>query len=173
MIYFNIEFAIEYRQLIFQTVQTEEPFKSISEAIIGGNLILAILFTFLVNLTIGAFLTTTLVGVIFFIPILITVFRGWVIGIAYYGIFDTPTSATLALGTLIFELGAYVFSGAAGINIGLSFIFPKRIYAALNRWEAFKEAWRDAARLYVIVIVLLALGAIWEIIGIFLLIQSQ
>ena len=66
--------------------------------------------------------------------------------------------------TLLLEWGAYVFSAAAGINISLSTIFPSR-YQVDSRWIAFKEAWKDAGRIYVIVIILLALGAIWEMVG--------
>jgi hypothetical protein len=44
---------------------------------------------------------------------------------------------------------------------------PKR-YGVQGRWAAFKTAWKNAARVYVIVVVLLALGAIWEMTGILL-----
>jgi uncharacterized membrane protein SpoIIM required for sporulation len=76
------------------------------------------------------------------------------------------------MGTLLLELGAYVFSGTAGINIALAPLMPQR-EGTQSRFAAFKAAWEDAARLYVIVIILLALGAIWEMTGLFLLIRPS
>jgi uncharacterized membrane protein SpoIIM required for sporulation len=76
----------------------------------------------------------------------------------------------LGLGTMILELGAYVFSGAAGINIAVAPILPRR-YGVQSRWVAFKMAWKDAAKIYVIVIILLALGAVWEMTGLFFVLR--
>jgi hypothetical protein len=36
---------------------------------------------------------------------------------------------------------------------------------------AFKMAWKDAAKIYLIVVILLALGAAWEMTGIFLVLR--
>jgi uncharacterized membrane protein SpoIIM required for sporulation len=71
------------------------------------------------------------------------------------------------VGTAVLELGAYVFSAAAGIHLSLSAVFPKR-QGLDSRRAAFKQAWKDAAYVYVIVVLLLALGAIWEMVGIYL-----
>src|SRR3990170_887588 len=51
---------------------------------------LKIAYTFLFNLTIGAFLSTTVPGIIFFFPYIVTVFRAWVIGVIFYGTMSTP-----------------------------------------------------------------------------------
>jgi hypothetical protein len=141
-------------------------------SLISGNLALAIAFTFLVNLSIGAFVYTTLIGVI---PILggvgsvaVTGLRGFVIGLTYYYAFKVSMGYTVvALGTLVLELGAYVFSAAAGINTSLSAVFPRR-YQVESRWTAFKMAWKDAAKIYAIVVILLVLGAVWEMAGIYI-----
>jgi uncharacterized membrane protein SpoIIM required for sporulation len=71
---------------------------------------------------------------------------------------------------MILELGAYVFSGAAGINIALAPILPRR-YETQSRWMAFKMAWKDAAKIYLIVVILLALGAAWEMTGLSLVLR--
>lgn len=93
--------------------------------------------------------------------------RGLIVGITYYYAFGVSIPyRVLSLGTAILELGAYVFSAAAGINV--SAIFPRR-HGTDSRWTAFKMVWKDAARLYAIVIILLALGAAWEIGGIYIL----
>jgi len=166
------QMAVETAQLVSGAVLTETPFTTILQSLRGGELVQAILITFLLNLTTGAFLSTTVPGIIPLVGALgtmaITLFRGFIIGVTYPEILaSSPAGFALGMGTLILELGAYVFSGAAGINIALAPILPRR-YGVQSRWAAFKMAWKDAARIYVIVIILLALGAIWEMTGIFL-----
>lgn len=175
MVHIQVPFAMELSEMLVEDIATQQPFTSIMEALGSGNLALAIALTFLVNLSVGAFVTTTLPGVIPLvggvISVAMTGFRGFIIGILYYEVFKVPMGfAVVAVGTLLLEWGAYVFSAAAGINISLSTIFPSR-YQVDSRWVAFKEAWKDASRLYVIVIALLALGAIWEMVGIYILVS--
>jgi len=167
--------ALDLAQLVSGAVLTESPFTTILQSLSTGDLVQAILITFLLNLSTGAFLSTTLPGIIPLIGALgtvtITLFRGFIIGITYPAVLASSAAGfVLGMGTMILELGAYVFSGAAGINIALAPIMPKR-YGAQSRWVAFKMAWKDAARIYVIVIVLLALGAIWEMTGLFLVLR--
>jgi len=164
--------AVETGQALRQTVLTEQPFTSILQYLQGGQLVGAILMTLLVNLTVGAFLTTTLPGIVPLIGalgiIVVTCVRGFTIGIVYPEILAaSPAGFALGLGTLILELGAYVFSGAAGINIALAPILPRR-YGVQSRWVALKMAWKDAAKVFVIVTILLILGAVWEMTGLFL-----
>ena len=164
--------AVETAQAITASVLTETPFTSIMQSLQGGELLQAILITFLLNLTTGAFLTTTLPGIMplvgAFGTIAITLLRGFIIGVTYPEILASSAAGlALGLGTMILELGAYVFSGAAGIHVALAPIMPNR-YGVQSRWTAFKAAWKDAVRVYVIVAVLLALGAIWEMTGILL-----
>jgi len=163
--------AVETAQAITGSVLTETPFTTIIQALQGGQLLQAVLVTFLLNLTTGAFLTTTLPGIIPLVgalgPIAVTLTRGFVIGVTYPEILASSAAGfALGFGTMVLELGAYVFSGAAGINIALAPIMPRR-YGVESRWAAFKMAWKDAAKIYVIVVILLALGAIWEMTGIF------
>src|SRR3990170_2968954 len=122
---------------------------------------LKIAYTFLFNLTVGALLSTTIPGIIFFFPYIVTVFRAWVIGVIFYGTMSTPIHYVIFYGTFILEFGGYVFSSAAGINIGLSLLNP--IWKGKEtRLEAFKAAIKDAILLLVITATLLFLGAVWE-----------
>ena len=164
--------AVQTAQGVRESVLTEVPFTTIAQSLRGGELAQAILITFLVNLTLGAFLTTTLPGIIPLVgllgPIAITLIRGFVVGTVYPEIIASSLGGfALGLGTMILELGAYVFSGAAGIHVSLAPIMPIR-YGVQGRWAAFKTAGKDAAKVYVIVVILLALGAIWEMTGILL-----
>jgi len=122
---------------------------------------LKILYTFGFNLIVGAFLSTTLPGIIFFLPYLITVFRAWIVGVIFYGIMPTSLHMALFYGTFILEFGGYVFSSAAGINIGLSLLNPAW-KAKETRGEAVKTAIEDAKLLFVFVATFLFLGAVWE-----------
>jgi uncharacterized membrane protein SpoIIM required for sporulation len=164
--------AVEISRGLQESVLTQQPFTSILQSLQGGELLKAILVTFLVNLTTGAFLTTTLPGIVPLVgslgTIAVTVLRGFVVGITYPEVLSSsPAGFALGLGTMILELGAYVFSGAAGINIALAPILPRR-YGTQSRWMAFKMAWKDTAKIYLIVVIFLALGAAWEMTGIFL-----
>jgi uncharacterized membrane protein SpoIIM required for sporulation len=169
------QIAVEISRGLRESVLTQQPFTSILQSLQGGELLKAILVTFLVNLTTGAFLTTTLPGVVPLVgslgTIAVTVLRGFVVGITYPEVLSSsPAGFALGLGTMILELGAYVFSGAAGINIALAPMLPRR-YGTQSRWMAFKMAWKDAAKIYLIVVIFLALGAAWEMTGILLVLR--
>jgi uncharacterized membrane protein SpoIIM required for sporulation len=117
-------------------------------------------------------MTTTLPGIVPLVgslgTIAVTLLRGFVIGIIYPEVLRSSFGGfALGFGTMILELGAYVFSGAAGINIALAPILPRR-YGVQSRWVAFKMAWKDTAKVYLFVVILLALGAVWEMTGLFL-----
>lgn len=91
----------------------------------------AILITFLLNLTSGAFLTTTLLGIIPLVgaldTIMIALIMGFVIGVVYPEILaSSAVGFVLGFGTMMLELGAYVFSGAAGIHIALAPVMPRK-----------------------------------------------
>ena len=171
--------VMELVEPIVDGISNNPVYIPIISALEKGNIAFAIAYTFSINLASGAFASTTLPGVIPFLGALITIlmtgFRGFIIGMVFT-LAASMTSevngfgwAILVLGTLILELGAYVFSATAGINISLSTIFPGR-YQTESRWTAFKEAWKDAGRIYILVIILLTLGAIWEMVGIYFLI---
>lgn len=174
-VHYQLIFALELRDMTAQTVLRDPLLMTVLGALRAGDLTQAILVTLIVNLIIGAFISTTLPGVVPIIGILLilhtTVYRGGILGIVYYGVLASSVSQMLVgLGTLILELGGYVFSGAAGINIGLALIFPKR-YSVESRWTAFLEAWKDALRIYTVVLTLLVLGSVWEMTGLLLLIR--
>ncbi len=167
--------ALDLAQLVSGAVLTESPFTTILQSLSSGDLVQAILVTFLLNLSTGAFFSTTLPGILplvgAFGTVAITLFRGFIIGVTYPAVLASSGAGfVLGMGTMVLELGAYVFSGAAGISSALAPILPKR-YGTASRWVAFKMAWKDAARIYVIVIILLALGAIWEMAGLFLVLR--
>jgi len=167
-------FALSLRTSILEMITRDAPFTTVTNILKARNLLAAIAFTFLVNLSSGAFFSTTFLGVV---PLLgcggislVTIYRGFSLGVVYHAVLaQSPAAFALGVGTLILELGGYVFSGAAGIALSLATIFPKR-YGNESRWGAFKRTWRDVTTLYIVVVVLLLAGAVWEMTGLFLLV---
>lgn len=170
LVYFRVPYAVGVAETVRESVSVSPVFTPVLSALREGNLAFAIAYTFLFNLF-GAFLWTTFPGIIplggGLVAAVVSALRGFTIGTGADRVFGASVGYTIAaIGTLILELGAYVFSAAAGINISLSAVFPRR-YRVRSRRTASRMAWRDAARLYVIVVILLVLGAIWEIVGIY------
>ncbi|NIQ33674.1 MAG: hypothetical protein GTN80_08570, partial [Nitrososphaeria archaeon] len=110
MVYIQIPFAVDFGKSITEGISVSPVFTPIIGALESGNLALAIAYTFLVNLSSGAFASTTLPGVI---PLLggvgsaaVTGLRGFIIGaiFSYAGVFEISTGYTvLTVGTLILE----------------------------------------------------------------------
>lgn len=129
---------------------------------LAAHLILKILYTFSFNLIVGAFISTTLAGVVFFLPYILAVWRSFIIGILFSGMETSPLMSIVFFGTALFEFTAYSMSSALGTDLGLSLIFPGRKETA-SRWEAFGISFKQGIWLYVLVVILLFIGAIWEI----------
>jgi len=129
--------------------------------LLAESLPLKILYTFFFNLIFGAFLSTTIMGFIFFMPYMIAVWRGFIIGVLVYGTNTTPAMIAVFYGTFILEFGAYSISSAIGTDVGLSLLFPGR-KGTDSRLEALGAALSDGRKLYLIVVLLLLAGAIWE-----------
>jgi len=129
---------------------------------LASSLLLKIIYTFGFNLIFGAFISTTLSGLVFFVPYVIAVWRSFIIGVLFYGMDSSPLQSIVFFGTAILEFGAYSLSSALGTDIGLSLLFPGRKGTASRR-EAVRTTIKEGMWLYLIVIVLLFIGAIWEI----------
>jgi len=129
---------------------------------LAASLVLKITYTFGFNLIFGAFLSTTLTGLVFFVPYALAVWRSFIIGILFYGMDASPLQSVVFYGTAILEFGAYSLSSALGTEIGLCLLFPSR-KATNSRGTAIKRAFQEGIWLYVIVILLLFISAIWEI----------
>ena len=116
---------------------------------------------FLINLF-GDFTQFTVLSILI-VPAVFTLgVGGWLQGISLAGV---HASSGLSLG-LFFLMGdlewiTYVLATAAGVNIGLSVLMPRR-QAAATRWLAFKRAWGEAGRLYLVIIGILAVQSFFE-----------
>ena len=145
--------------------QVEKIFGRFREPLREGNLkviALCSLMVFAIN-TLGSVINFTLPGILI-VPIAGTLlFSGWMQGISLAGIQASSFLSLflfLCMGCL--EWATYVIASAGGVNIGLSIVSPKRQGVA-SRWKAFKLAWRDAGRLYIIIAIILSVQAVFEI----------
>ncbi len=116
---------------------------------------------FLINFS-ADFIQFTLLSILIVPPIFTLGIGGWLQGISLAGI---HASSALSFGLFLLmgglEWSTYVLATTAGVNIGLSVLMPKR-QAAQTRGLAFKRAWGEAGRLYLVIIGILAIQAIFE-----------
>ena len=148
-----------------QAQQIEKIFGRFRQPVRDGHLgaiALCSLIVFAVN-TFGNFINFTLPG-IFIVPVAVTLLLGgWMQGISLAGIRASSfLSMFLFLSMGCLEWVTYVIASVSGVNIGLSILVPKR-QVVTSRWKAFKLAWRDAGRLYIIILIILAFQAVFEI----------
>lgn len=153
--------ALELRAEQLKNIQ-ELPYLKPLTGILADNLPLKILYTFGFNLIFGAFVSTTVMGLVFFFPYLIAVWRSFIIGILVADMDTSPVMAVIFYGTFILEFGAYCISSAIGTDLGLSVLWPSR-KGKTTRSEAFRAAARDGMKLYLLVAIILFISAIWEI----------
>ena len=148
-----------------------EPIATIARLLGERRLLAAIALTFAWNFGIAACLASTAIGVLFPLPPLLGLLRGFVIGVVFAGRLRLFSLHGLVMGgTFLLEIGAYVLAGALGMGVGLA-LLPRRGQAPLLR-ERLAEALADLRHLLPVVALLLLLGAIWENAGLFLLSQS-
>jgi len=148
-----------------------EPIATIARLLGERRLLAAIALTFAWNFGIAACLASIAIGVLFPLPPLLGLLRGFLIGVVFAGRLRLFSLYGLVMGgTFLLEIGAYVLAGALGMGVGLA-LLPRRGQAPLLR-ERLAEALADLRHLLPVVALLLLLGAIWENAGLFLLSQS-
>ncbi len=148
-----------------------EPIATIARLLGERRLLYAVALTFAWNFGVAACLASTAVGVLFPLPPLLGLLRGFLIGVVFAGRLRLFSLHGLVMGgTFLLEIGAYVLAGALGMRIGLA-LLPRRGQAPLLR-ERLAEALADLRHLLPVVALLLLLGAIWENAGLFLLGQG-
>ncbi|NIN66552.1 MAG: stage II sporulation protein M [Anaerolineae bacterium] len=141
----------------------EGPLAAVGGAYLGGNVIAAAVLTFVFNLSVGSLLTITL-------PSLIVPFSGLLLGAyraALWGLILAPTNTELALVmiphslTLLLEGQAYILAMLAVYVQGKAFLWPDSVGAA-NRSQGYVTGLKLSARLYLLVLFVLALAAVYE-----------
>ena len=142
---------------------TEGPLSAVGSAYVGGQVLWAMVLTFVVNLFLGSIAVITL-------PSLVIPFSGLLIG-AYravlWGLLLSPTTPELRLVmiphslVLILEGQAYILAMLAAYVHGRAFLWPRSVGAATRR-QGYGLGVKRSVRIYLLVVLLLAAAAIYE-----------
>ncbi len=142
------------------------------QALKSGNILQATVLIFLHNLIVGSFLTITL-------PSLVIPFSGMVVAFLQAiicGLVLSPTTDRMQLYmiphslTLLIEIQAYILA-LLGVYIqGKSFILPKSV-GVETHWAGYKIGLKYTCKLYLVVIPLLAIAALYESIEVILMMK--
>jgi len=142
---------------------TEGPLSALGSAYDGGQVISAIVLTFLVNLFLGTLIEIS-------VPALIIPFSGLLMGLlraSLWGLLLAPTTPNLAGPmiphslTLLIEGQAYVLAMLAVYIQGKAFIWPAA-YGQIGHLRGYVEGLRRTGGIYVLVTLALAVAAIYE-----------
>jgi hypothetical protein len=145
----------------------EGPLAGIGAAYTGGQLLRAIILTFVVNLVAGSFVSITL-------PALVIPFSGLLVGglrAVLWGLIFSPTTlavgssetfyGVLASGVLLLEGQAYVLVMLATVIQGQAFLWPASVGA--TSWkQGYLVGLKRTASLYLLVVLVLAVAAVYE-----------
>ena len=142
---------------------TEGPLSAVGSAYVGGQVLRAMVLTFVVNLIIGSIAVITL-------PSLVIPFSGLLIGAfraVLWGLLLSPTSPELRLVmiphslVLILEGQAYILAMLAVYVHGRAFLWPRSVGAATRR-QGYELGVKRSVRIYLLVVLLLAVAAVYE-----------
>jgi len=167
----QIGWIVDLKKMILEQLENFSALETISVYLQDGKVLQAILYTFGFNFVSGSFFATVLTGIFVPLPLFVMIERGIMIGLLYGDTTGSTWYYIIFYGTLILEFGAYVLSTSAGVNIGLSYLFPKR-FGTKNRIEAFGKSWIEAGKVMMMVAIVLFIAAVWEIGGLYFLIQK-
>ena len=164
MVHAGNKFALDYRdQVVNRSLQSNPA----SLAYGQGRNIQAAFWDFAGNLVLGA-VPKTISGfsVVLVYPMVIQ--QAWVGGIVsvrgnHNSRLSQPRPAIYYLLTLLLQLVPYSLAVGAGVNVGVA-LFRTPLYYEGQKWLGIlpKEALRDVARIYLIVIPLFLVASLWE-----------
>ena len=148
------------------------PLSFVGQAYVNTQVFTAILATFFVNLLLGSFASVTL-------PSLIIPFSGILVGIyraILWGLLLSPANPDLRLVmilhsiTLILEGQAYILTMLAAYIQGRAFLWPKSV-GLESRAKGYLEGLKRTGKLYLLIILTLAIAAIYEVIEVIIMIK--
>lgn len=146
------------------------PLAFVGQAYVNAEVLKAILATFFINLFIGSFGTITL-------PSLVIPFSGFLIGIyraVLWGLLLSPAHPDMRLImiphmlTLIIEGQAYILTLLAAYIQGRAFLWPQSV-GLESRARGYLEGLKRTGKIYVLVILTLAIAAVYEVIEVVLM----
>ncbi|BCP52986.1 hypothetical protein K32_16030 [Kaistia sp. 32K] len=146
---------------MFEVLSQPGYMKAGADAYAGGHLLLAIGLTFVTNLGVSVVLTTLPSFVVPFSGILATLHRGALWGVLFAPI--GPFRGTLIPHslTLLLEGQAYVLAAFAAYVQGQLILRPRH-YGIGSRWEGYRAGAVTVARIYVLIVLVLIVAAVYE-----------
>ena len=170
-IYFNPNLQETLLAAVGQTFEEGGILGAVGEAYSGGQVVSATLLTFVVNLFIGSLLSIS-------VPSLVIPFSGLLLGVyraVLWGLMLSPAYQPLvgpmiphAL-TLILEGQAYIVAMLGVYIHGRYFLWPA-IAGVEGRGRGYLAGLKASARLYVLVALLLAIAAVYEVLEVIFLV---
>jgi len=169
-----VAFNPSLQQLLLDAVGSafnEGPLSTVAAAYSGGQVLLAIVFTFVVNLTIASFLWITL-------PSLVIPFSGLLTGACravLWGLLFSPSSPEMRIVmiphslTLILEGQAYILAMLAAYVQGRAFLWPATVDATTHT-QGYWAGVKRSVRLYLLVAIVLAVAAVYEVLEVIFII---
>lgn len=148
------------------------PLATVGGAYLGGNVLAATVLTFVVNLLGGSLLAITLPSLL--LPFVGLVMGGW--RAVLWGLALAPTSPEVALVmiphsvVLLLEGQAYILAMLAVYIHGKSFLRPRSI-GLTSHILGYVAGLKLSARLYLLVLIVLAVSAIYEALEIVLVVR--
>ena len=148
------------------------PLATVGGAYLGGNVLAATVLTFVVNLLGGSLLAITLPSLL--LPFVGLVMGGW--RAVLWGLALAPTSPELAFVmiphsvVLLLEGQAYILAMLAVYIHGKSFLLPRSL-GLTSHILGYVAGLKLSARLYLLVVIVLAVAAIYEALEVILMVR--
>ncbi len=145
-----------------QALTNGGPLVMVAEAYISGNFLMAVVLTFIVNLVLGAILYITLPTMIVpFFGLLMGSFRAVLWGVLVLSLIPFEAYSVPAWLTMFFEGEAYILAMLAAYIQSKAFLWPENVGAATRR-QGYVIGLAATWKLYVLIVLILAVAAIWE-----------
>lgn len=149
---------------------TQGPLIAVTGAYQSGSVIPAALLTFVINLLVGSFTSITL-------PSMLAPFTGIIVGLyraVQWGTLYSPTDPSLVgpllphCVNMLLEGQAYVLAMLASAIHATAFLSPASV-GEKSRLRGYVTGLKQTAQLYVLVIIILAVAAVYEALEVILL----
>ena len=145
-----------------QSLTNGGPLAMVADAYISGNFLMAVVLTFIVNLIVGAIVSITLPSMMVpFFGLLMGAFRAVLWGVLVLSLIPFKAYSVPAWLIMLVEGEAYILAMLAAYFQGKAFLWPESVGADTRR-QGYVKGLEATWKLYVLVVVVLAVAAIWE-----------
>lgn len=145
-----------------QALTSGGPLALVADAYISGDFLLAVALTFLVNLILGAILYITLPSMVIpFFGLLMGAFRAVLWGVLVLSLIPFEGYSVPAWLNMILEGEGYILAMLAAYIHGKAFLWPESAGATTRR-QGYAIGLTATWKLYVLIVLILMVAAIWE-----------